>query len=101
MIMDRDSKRTSFSKDELKTPAIRDMDNAQPQPKPPVHINHPRLAPTGSVGIRIDRMPPPSQSHDKPKRPSLDREIGKPSEVHREFKSLVSKTTEKGLSKAG
>ncbi|MBA4164473.1 MAG: hypothetical protein C0510_07565 [Erythrobacter sp.] len=92
MIMDRDQKRTSYSMDDLKTPNIRDMDNAQPRPKPPVHIDHPRLAPTGSVGIRLDRMPPPSQSHDKPKRPSLDREFGKPSKVHQEFKPLAQKS---------
>lgn len=67
-------------------------DNAQPQPKPPMHIQHPRLAPPGSVGIRLDRMPPPSQDNRAPaKRPSLDREIGKPSEVHREFKPLAQK----------
>lgn len=72
-------------------------DNAQPQPKPPVHIQHPRLAPPGSAGIRLDRMRPPSQDNRAPaKRPSLDREIGKPSEVHREFKPIAARIADKG-----
>ena len=99
--MDRDSNRTSFSMKDLKPLNIRDKDNVQMQPKPPMHIQHPRLAPTGSSGIKLDRMPPPQQARqqEKPQRPSLDRELGKPSNVHKEFKPLAAKTPDKGLSK--
>ncbi|QIG79640.1 hypothetical protein [Stakelama tenebrarum] len=31
---------------------IRDKDNTAPKPKPPFHLDHPRLAPLGATGIR-------------------------------------------------
>jgi hypothetical protein len=97
--VDKDQSRTAFSMKDLNKMEEATKDNAQPQPKPPMHSQHPRLAPPGSVGIRLDRMPPPSQSNDKPKRPSLDREVGKPSKVHQEFKPLVQKPPGKDLSR--
>jgi hypothetical protein len=97
--MERDKPLSPFSLAARATPHdIRDKDNTQMQPKPPEQINHPRLAPGGSVGIRPNRMPPPPQAEKaapSAQRPSLKREIGKPSDVHREFKSLVSKAPDK------
>ncbi|MBX9660362.1 MAG: hypothetical protein K2X00_17530 [Nitrospiraceae bacterium] len=91
--MDKDQSRTAFTMKDLNKMDAATKDNAQPQPKPPMQIQHPRLAPPGSAGIRLDRMPPPAQDNRAPaKRPSLDRELGKPSEVHREFKPLAQKS---------
>lgn len=90
--MNSDQKQTSFTIDDLQRQEAATKDNAQPRPQPPVYIRHPKLAPMGSVGIRLDRMPPPEQAREpvESKRPSLEREIGKPSNVHREFKGLAS-----------
>jgi hypothetical protein len=63
-------------------PTIADKDNVQRQPKPPMHIEHPRLAPPGMAGVRSSR--PPTLP--------LNREIGKPSEVNKEFKAIAEKT---------
>lgn len=89
--MDKDQSRTAFTMKDLGKMDAATKDNAQPRPQPPIHIQHPRLAPPGMGGIRIDRMPPSPQSAKAPpsERPSLKREVGKPSEVKREFKSLV------------
>jgi hypothetical protein len=82
-------------------PTIADKDNVQRQPKPPMHIEHPRLAPPGMAGVRSSRpptLPHPSNTHSQnPKpalaqRPALNREIGKPSEVNKEFKAIAEKT---------
>lgn len=97
--MERDKRPSPFSLAARATPHdVRDKDNTQMQPKPPEQINHPRLAPGGSVGIRANRMPPPPQAEKAPpaQRPTLKREVGKPSDINREFKSLVSKVLDKG-----
>lgn len=51
---------------------VKDQDNVQPKPKPPMHIERPRLAPPGMSGVK------PSAS--------LYRQSPKPEK----FKSLVS-----------
>jgi hypothetical protein len=82
-------------------PTIADKDNVQRQPKPPMHIEHPRLAPPGMAGVRSSRpptLPHPSNTHSQnPKptlaqRPALNREIGKPSEVNKEFTAIAEKS---------
>jgi len=52
--------RTAFSAAELKTDhPLRDQDNVQMRPKPRgISLDHPRLAPPGSSGIRPNRMQP-------------------------------------------
>ena len=52
--------RTAFSAAELKgDPLLRDQDNVQMRPKPRgISLDHPRLAPPGSSGIRLNRVPP-------------------------------------------
>ena len=89
----------AFSLAHQPKPTIADKDNVQRQPKPPMHIEHPRLAPPGMAGVRSSRPPtlphPSNTQSQNPKltaqRPALNREIGKPSEVHREFKPLAQK----------
>lgn len=98
-----DERKTSFRLGDLEKASpfgqqLRDKDNAQMRPKPPERIDNPRLAPGGSVGIRLNRMPPPATLEKAPpaQRPTLKLEVGKPSDINREFKSLVSKVPTKG-----
>jgi hypothetical protein len=94
--MDHDRK-TAFSLSDLKKLDIADKDNVGRQPKPPEHIQHPRLAPRGMGGIKLDRMPPPQPSREAAKRPTLTREVGKPSDINRAFKPIAAKTPGKDL----
>ena len=96
--MDREKRPSPFSLAARATPPdVRDKDNTQMRPKPPERIDHPRLAPGGSVGIRLNRMPQQAiPEKAPPNRPTLDRKIGKPSEVHKEFKSIVTQSHDKG-----
>jgi hypothetical protein len=92
-MMDKGPQKTAFTMRDLRQAEVASKDNAQPRPQPPIHIQHPRLAPMGSVGVRVSQMPPPANQHapavTATKRPTLDREVGKPSEVNKEFKRLT------------
>jgi hypothetical protein len=89
---------TPFAKAAQKPPEnIRDKDNAQPRVPPPqqVRVPAPRLAPPGMSGIRP--VQPPKMMREPPKMPKPTRQVGKASEINKEFKSLVSKGPDKGL----
>lgn len=88
--MDHERK-TTFTLNDIRKMEVADKDNAGQQPKPPEHISHPKLAPPGMGGIRSARVPTPQPAKDAAKRPTLKREVGKPSAVHREFKPLAAK----------
>ena len=96
--MDKD-RRTAFSIADLsKTHEIADKDNAKPVAPRPTHIRvpQPRLAPTGMGGIRVPQprleMMREAAQIRVPKPP---REVGKPSEVNREFRSIVTPSPDK------
>lgn len=96
--MDKSPQKTAFSMKDLQRAEIATKDNVERRPPPPIHIQHPRLAPTGSVGVRLNQTPPPIQKAQTPaQRPTLNREFGKPSDVHKEFKGIAGKTLAKGL----
>lgn len=91
--------RTSFPASALKSrgrETIRDQDNAQPRPRPPFALDHPKLAPKGVSGIKSsERLGLPPQLS---KRPRLHHGLGKPSDVNKEFKSVAGPSKDKGQS---
>lgn len=95
-----EDRRTSFTMKDIRKMEIADKDNAERRPRPPIHIQHPKLAPPGSVGIRLDRGPPPQPAREAAQRPTIKREVGKPSDINREFKPLAAKTPGKDLGRS-
>lgn len=105
---------TSFSMCDLKTPQIRDQDNAAPKPQPPqiFRLDHPRLAPPGMKGIA--RTVKPGQNFDvnikvnvlfdqakissQPDRsmPKERLQLGNQGKAGREFKPLAGRAPDKG-----
>ena len=95
-MMDKGTQKTAFSMRDLRQAEVASKDNVQPRPQPPLHIQHPRLAPMGSVGVRVSQTPPTTQKAQAPTaRPTLNREVGKPSGVNKEFQPLAQKSVAK------
>lgn len=92
--MDKDKLPSPFARAaQPPRPVQRDQDNAQQRMPPPqnIRVPNPRLAPPGMSGIRAPqpqmemmREPPPIRV------PKPPREVGRPSEVNREFRSIVT-----------
>lgn len=99
--MDKDKPLSPFARAaQPPRPVQRDQDNAQQRMPPPQNfrVPNPRLAPPGMSGIRVPQPQMEMMREAPPIRvPKPPREVGKPSEVNREFKSIVSEGPDKGL----
>lgn len=97
--MDKDKPLSPFARAaQPPRPVQRDQDNAQYRMPPPqnIRVPNPRLAPPGMSGIRVPQ-PQMEMMREAPqiRVPKPPREVGKPSEVNREFRSIATPSPDK------
>ncbi|MFZ5695162.1 MAG: hypothetical protein ACOY4N_05900 [Pseudomonadota bacterium] len=101
--MDKDKPFSPFARAaQPPRPVQRDQDNTQQRMPPPQNIRlpNPRLAPPGMSGIRVPQPMEMGREASPIRVPKPPREVGKASDVNREFKSIVTERPDKGISRS-